>query len=192
MKSHFFLVIVLVIIGVFSSCLKDDIPVLPPATSGHPIDTTKPYVIANEFVATGSSVINEFGLATDWIELYNPTKYPLDFNKDSIYVTDRPMSDTIASNDKYRLKGFVMSPHSYLVIFCDDSDIVKTQIHTSFGLSKSGEFVGVYKKNSNGTYTAYTEHAFNAQTAGKSEGQIPDNSGVWDFLTPTPNSSNRK
>ena len=175
----------------FTACLKDNIPVIPPAPTTN-IDTSKAYIVANEFVATGSSVINEFGLATDWIELYNPSKYPLDFDKDTIYVTDRPMSDTIASNDKFRLRGFVMQPKSYLLIFCDDSAVVKTQIHTSFGLSKSGEFVGVYKKNSNGTYTTYTAHSFNLQTAGKSEGQIPDNSGSWDFLTPTPNASNRK
>ena len=175
------------ITAIISSCTKDRnisnsiIYTDPPVA----FDTTKSFIVANEFVSTGSTLINEFGKATDWIELYNPSNYVMDFTKENIFITD-----TIGIKDKFQLKNLSIQPHQFLVVFCDDSAKVVTQIHTSFGLSKSGEFIGVYKKNANGTFTPFTEHSFAAQSSGFSEGQQPDASNNWKQLTPSPGKSN--
>jgi hypothetical protein len=177
---------VMLIVAAFTSCTKDRIFNVISNDTPISYDTTKAFIVANEFVATGSTLMNEYGKATDWIELYNPSNHVMDFSNESIYITD-----TIGLKDKYKLSNFKIQPHQFLVVFCDDSArATTTQIHTNFGLSKSGEFVGVYKKNSNGTFTPFTEHPFGAQTSGKSEGQQPDGSNSWKSLTPTPGASN--
>ncbi len=190
MQKYFTLALV-AIIGL-ASCTKDR--VVPAATNSNSITIpdTAAYIVANEFVAVenANSWTNEFGKQADWIELYNPSSFDMDFTKDSIYVTDAVMSDTIHASDKYLLTQFKIPSHQFLIICCDDSNKVVTQIHTGFGLSKSGEFVGVYKKNKNGTYTTWTAHPFGVQTAGFSEGQKPDNSNNWQQLTPSPGKSN--
>lgn len=172
---------------ILASCTKDRNLTTSTVTTDAPIafDTTKAYIVANEFVSTGSTLINEFGKATDWIELYNPSNHLMDFSKENIFITD-----TIGIKDKYQLKNLSIQPHQFMVVFCDDSAKVVSQIHTNFGLSKSGEFVGVYKKNADGTFTPFTEHPFNAQSSGFSEGQQTDASNNWKQLKPSPGKSN--
>jgi hypothetical protein len=183
MQKYFILVIL--VITVFSACVKDRNLVAISTDTPISYDTTKAYIVANEIVATGSTYHNELGTPSDWIELYNPSNHVMDFTHDNIYITD-----TIGIKDKFKLTQLQIQPHQFLVICCDDSSKVLTQIHTSFHLSKTGEFVGVYRKNSNGTFTAFTEHPFGAQSSGFSEGQKPDASNSWSKLTPTPGASN--
>ncbi|MFM2048186.1 MAG: hypothetical protein RI955_734 [Bacteroidota bacterium] len=174
-------------IAILSSCIKDRTFTASTVISTPIIiDTTHAFIVANEFVATGSTLTNEYGKATDWIELYNPSNYVMDFTKENIYITD-----SIGFKNKFKLTNFQIQPHQFLVIFCDTLAKVGSQIHTNFALSKGGEFVGVYRKNTDGTYTTFTEHPFGLQTGGKSEGQKPDGSNVWTGnLTPTPGTSN--
>ena len=171
--------------AIFSACVKDRNLVAVTNDTTISYDTSKPYLVANEIVATGSTLVNELGKASDWVELYNPSNHVVDLTKENYYVTD-----TIGIKNKFKLTKFSIQPHKFLVIFCDDSSKALTQIHTSFSLSKSGEFIGIYRKNTDGSFTAFTEHSFGAQSSGFSEGQKPDASNSWSKLTPTPGASN--
>ncbi len=189
MQKVFYAVIFSIII--FSGCTKDRTFTFPTNVAVVSYDTTKPFIVANEFVATedANSWTNEFGKQADWIELYNPSNHIMDFNTENIYITD-----TIGIKDKFQLTHFTIAPKAFLMVCCDDSARnTATQIHTSFSLSKKGEFVGVYRKNNDGSFTAMTEKPFAAQTAGVSTGMYPDGSGIWyGNLTPTPGASNHQ
>ena len=143
-------------------------------------------IVVNEFVATGSTEVNEFGLATDWIELYNTTDSTINFANTNYYITDDSTQP-----DKFVINRLSIPGKGYLVLFCDDSARITTQIHTNFGLSKTGEFIGLFRKKNSGAFDTLTWHPFGPQNTNVSEGRYPDGGTTWtNFSVPTPGSSN--
>ena len=143
-------------------------------------------VVVNEFVASGSSLVNEYGNTTDWVELYNTGDSAVNFANTNYYITDDSTQP-----DKFVINKLTIPGKGFLVLFCDDSATVLTQIHTNFSLSKNGEFIGLYKKDRNGNFVNYTYHPFGAQTSAISEGRYPDGGTTWtNFSVPTPGMPN--
>lgn len=144
-------------------------------------------VVINEFIATGSTHVNEYGFATDWIELYNTGDKDIDFSKTNHYITDDSTKP-----DKFLINKLIIPAKGFMVVFCDDSAKIATQVHTNFGLSKEGEFLGLYKKNSSGSWIQLTGYLYGPQISNRSEGRLPDGGLTWTtFSVPTPGKANK-
>ncbi|HWB63706.1 MAG TPA: lamin tail domain-containing protein [Chitinophagales bacterium] len=143
-------------------------------------------VVINEFVAAGATQVNEFGLATDWIELYNTGDSTVNFANTNYYITDDSTQP-----EKFKINQLSIPGKGYMVVYADDSAQILTQVHTNFGLSKTGEFVGLFRKRTGGGYDTLTWHPFGPQGTNVSEGRYPDGGTTWtNFPNPTPGAAN--
>ena len=136
-------------------------------TKGRPNDTTF-------FQPPVDVVINEiYALNPDWIELFNKGNSRVD-------LSDYYLSDDSTNLTKYKIpSGTFIEPRGFLVF--EESQF-------GFGLSSSGEPVILSNRSAN----AVDKIIFGLQTAGKSEGRLPDG-GQWNKdLTPTKNAPNRR
>ena len=183
--------IAVIIIACITGCTKDRLSNIQYFKDNANIpDTTYQVgeVIANEFVAAGSTLSNEYGVESDWIELYNTGDSAINFASRNYYVTDDS-----TEKDKFKIDALSIPSKGFLVIFCDDSTkITANQVHTGFSLKSAGEFIGVYRKDANDNFVALTERAFGTQTSNKSEGRYPDGSATWTtFDVPSPGTANQ-
>lgn len=109
-------------------------------------DLLKETVVINEFMAINETTLksrqNEYA---DWVELYNQTSETIDLS--GWYLTD-------SENNLTRWQfpaGVTISPDSYLIVFCDSSDVslIYTQLHTNFSLSGDGEYLALVYSDGN-------------------------------------------
>ena len=172
------------------SCTKDreftaPLVIIPPSDSIVPGS-----LLINEFIASGSvNSSTDFGIPSDWIELYNPGNDTLKLKASDWIISD---SVEVGQNDEYQFtKDTIVLPKQFLMIWCDSRDTVITEIHTPFNLSAGGEAIGLFYKDSSGAYITIDSHTFGQQTSGKSSGRIPDG-GPWSLqtLNPTPGAPN--
>jgi hypothetical protein len=140
-------------------------------------------IVINEFQASnGSSIADpDFGLYTDWIELYNTSDQTIDLG--GWYLTDN-LEDTV----KWSFPGGVsLDPGAYLVIWADEEDVSLTALHSSFKLSITGEAIGLFDD----TKILVDSLVFGKQSEDISMGRQPDGGATWHFFNiPTPGTSN--
>jgi hypothetical protein len=162
---------------------------LDPATAptdygSYEIGYQVPPILINEFLADNAGTIaDEYGEYDDWIELYNAGSSPIDLG--GMYLTD-----TLATPAKWQIPSpMVLAAHEYL-LFWADSTTSQGPMHTSFGLSKSGEAVGLYDTDANGHQRIDT-YTFGSQTTNRSTGRSSDGAASWQvFTSPTPTGPN--
>lgn len=97
-------------------------------------------VVINEVMAsnTHTNVDPDFGGAADWVEFYN-------FGPDTADLTGLAFSDRLNNPTKWFFPpGTTIPPGGYLLVWCDNEDMVGEAIHTSFALSASGEDAVLY------------------------------------------------
>lgn len=143
----------------------------------------------NEFAAstTGTSFINEFGVASDWFEIYNSSSDTVKIPASTYFCSDDQLNKS-----KYTLPALTIQPKGFQLIWCDSKDTVLEDVHSNFNLKSSGEFIGLYFLNGNDT-TIIDEHSFGAQVVGQSEGRYRDGEDNWiQFTHPTPGTTNQK
>ena len=102
------------------------------ASSGAPI-------ISEILADNESGLRDEDGEWEDWLELYNPDPDPYDVG--GHFLTDNPDNPT-----KWRIPdNTILQPRGFLVIFASGKDraITGQQLHTSFGLDNSGEYLAL-------------------------------------------------
>lgn len=148
-----------------------------------PTDTIKKGdLVVNEFLADNKeSDINEYGLYTDWIELYNTTSKTLN-------LTGYYLSDNTTSLKKYAFDvNTTIAPNSYLIIWADDLKTTAKYAHCGFSLS--GTYGQVVLSNSHGAILDSITY-FN-QSEDVSTGRCPNATGNFtDIKTPTFKESN--
>ena len=84
----------------------------------------------NEFMASNATtILDSFGVYSDWVEIYNSTLQEIDLSGFGI-------SDSIAQPMKYRLpEGTSIAPGGYLVIFLSGNEGLHSgELHAPFGL----------------------------------------------------------
>ena len=97
-------------------------------------------VVINELMSDNASTAADgSGTYEDWIELYNPTSFPLS-------TAGLFLSDTLDPAAYWPLPAYSIPPESYLIIWADD-DTQQGVAHASFKLSKAG--TSLYLLNSN-------------------------------------------
>lgn len=180
---------VVVIAAVSAGCTKDR---LTPATNGTllpPIDTDiqRGDIVINEFMVSGSTFQNEFGVPSDWIELFNPAFIPFTLESGSWYISD----DAYSNPRKYLLPEITLPGRGYIIIWCDNADVVANDIHTNFALSSAGEDLGLYFAVNETVGILVDDYAYGEHPSGQSEGRTPDGGPEWIFYTlPTPGETN--
>lgn len=178
---------ILIICCIATSCTKDRFPLDPFDKTVDTLSSDYKSLKINEFCARGVSFVNEFGMASDWIELYNTSNYSIIVKKGELFVTD----DFGNKKDKYALPNMTIGPKAFILVWCDNRDTVKTQIHSNFSLSSNGESLGLVSKI-NGNITDIDFYDYGIKVVDdQSEGRLPDGGQVWTiFSQATPGGPN--
>lgn len=141
------------------------------------------YLKINEFLARNTTVnADESGEFDDWLEIYNPTEHDIDLS--GHFLTDNP--DNL---DKWQIpvESAIIEPNGFLLFWCDE-DGSQGPLHTNFKLSAGGEFLALVSPNG---LSIIDSVSFGPQSQDISFGRVSDGDPTWDFLTPTPGSSNQ-
>lgn len=180
-------------IGFFSSCTKDRL--FPVDLNEHTnkdtnqITISAGYLYINEYLASGDGFMNEFGQASDWIELHNPSLIPVVIEEGNWFITDAAEGN----QEKYKLPSRTIPAKGYLIIWCDNQhqNPNAQDIHTNFALSSSGEHLGLFYKDASQELIKIDERQYGVQLPNVSEGRYPDGGVEWtSFNAPSPGASN--
>lgn len=142
-----------------------------------------PALVLNEFLASNSTGIqDESGAREDWLELFNPG--PLEAALGGLFLTD-----DLANPTKWSLPDTLLPAGGFLLVWCDE-DEEDGPLHANFKLSAGGEELGLFGRLEAGNLPL-DSHMFGAQLADRSEGRLPDGTGVWSALAlPSPGDPN--
>ena len=144
-------------------------------------DSTGIEVFINEILARNDTTnTDESGEYDDWLELYNTGTESEDIG--GFYLTDN--ADNLT---KWIIPdGTVIQSQNFLLFWCDE-DQEQGDLHTNFKLSAGGEFLALV--NIDGV-TILDSITFGNQSTDISYGRVFDGSSEWNFLSPTPGSTN--
>ncbi len=95
--------------------------------------------IITEFMAWNTSTLDdENGDSSDWIEIYNPA--PVSWNLNGWHLTDNVVNLT-----KWRFPSVTLNPGEFLIVFASGKNRTNTagRLHTSFGLADSGDYLAL-------------------------------------------------
>jgi hypothetical protein len=137
----------------------------------------------SEFVAANkSSLADEDGDFSDWIEIYNPTTTDIDLQ--GWYLTDNA-----AKLDKWAFPKITLLSNSYIVIFASNKDrtVITGKLHTNFKLSASGEYLALVKPDKKTIVSSFTP-AYPEQGEDVAYGIL--NNEIVYLTTPTPGKAN--
>jgi hypothetical protein len=120
------------------------------------------------------------------MEVYNPSDQPFEIKANEWFV-----SDNLSELEQFELPARVIPARGYLLIFCDDSNRVTSQIHTNFKISSTGDMLTLSKKQ--GETLLLADSIFtDVQNPGLSKARIPDGGANWqNNSNPTPGESNQ-
>lgn len=134
-----------------------------------------------EFVASNDNSLADFdGDSPDWVELYNPSGSAV--NLQGLHLTDD--SDELT---KWAFPaGAQIEAGGYLVVFASDKDTVMPngEVHTSFKLSASGEYLGLIGADGTTVIDAYAPE-YPQQSEDVSYGLAMEPTGVETTLVAT-------
>lgn len=156
-----------------------------PGSHWHRLDVavTPESLKVNELMASNvATIADPQGEFDDWAELFNPSLSP-------VLLTGCYVTDDRTNPAKYQITtpDVVIPPAGYQLIWCDD-DPGDPGIHTSFKLSADGEFFGLAAPDGQTWIDTVT---FGSQSADRSLGRLPNGTGFWSLMNPTPLASNQ-
>ena len=96
-------------------------------------------VVVSEFMASNQSTLeDEDGEFSDWLELHNP-------NPTDVSLDGWSLSDDAGDPRKWQLPAITLETGGYLLIFASGKDRASAdgELHTNFKLSASGEYLGL-------------------------------------------------
>jgi spore coat protein CotH len=134
-------------------------------------------VVINEFLASNNnSDINEYGIYTDWIELYNNTDHAIDLT--GCYI----------SNNFYDLQQYaftqnaIIPANGYLIVWADGLSNTSKYAHSNFTLDAGGDQILL----SNAEGEILDQISFSNQSDDVSMGRCPNGDGrFYSIKTPT-------
>lgn len=144
-----------------------------------------PRVILSEFMAANTSTLrDEDGDYSDWIELFNGEEAAVDL--EGWWLTDDPATPT-----KWRFPAVSIAAKSFLVVFASEKNRtnIDARLHTNFRLTEAGEYLALLSPATN-VLSAFAP-AYPPQQPNVSYGRAPgtvDTAGY--FEKPTPGAAN--
>jgi hypothetical protein len=155
----------------------------PAVTYGYQVGYVPPPLFINEFLASNDSINrDETGAYEDWVELYNAGDAPLDVG--GMYLTD-----DLGQPTKWRFPGGTTIPAGGFLLVWTDDDEQDGPLHTGFKLSKAGEEIGLFDRDS-AANVLIDSVIFGPQATDVSTGRSPDGGENWTTCSPTPGASN--
>ena len=151
-------------------------------TIGTPVaQAATPDILITEVMAANTrTVADDQGGYSDWIELHNPTDTPISLA--GYTLTDDPIAPT-----KGPLPAATLAPGDFLVVWASGRDqVTAAGWHTSFRLSRGGEYVGLFGPDGQ----VVDEVMFGAQVADVSLGRLAGSDQWVAFPNPTPGAAN--
>ncbi len=98
-----------------------------------------PTVMISEFLADNSGGIrDDFGIRSDWIELFNP-------GAEAVNLEGWSLTDDPTRLEKWSFPRTVLGPNGYLVVWASELDrrVAGAPLHTNFKLSSGGEYLAL-------------------------------------------------
>ncbi len=108
--------------------------------------------IISEFSASNANGIkDEDGSREDWIEIHNPDSVAVD-------LENWCLSDNAGNKAKWRFPAVSIPANGHLVVFASSKDrlISGQPLHTNFGLSANGEYLGLTEPDAVTTVSEYS------------------------------------
>lgn len=141
----------------------------------------------NEFMASNSSLPDEFGEFDDWIEIYNANNQAVDIG--GLFITDNLGNLTKSQIPVNRPDLTTIPAKGFLVVWADEQT-VQGPLHAAIKLSAGGEQIGLSQQNGQ-IVTILDSLTFGAQVTDITRGRRPDGTSTFvNFTTPTPGASN--
>lgn len=150
------------------------------------------FFLTNIYIANGQVVINEVcssndfvifdedGEAPDWVELYN-------IGNTAVNLEGWFLSDKLDEPQKWTFPSKSIAPGEFLLIFASGKDKSDTYLHTSFKLSKDGEYITLIDASE----TLIDKHFIPDLITDMSFGRLLDGGDEWRyFQTTSPGISN--
>ena len=148
----------------------------------------------SEIVAANDKTLKDnFGEASDWIELHNPGSEPAN-------LLGWGLSDELESPLKWTFPDVSIPPGDFLLVHASGNNIAdpRRPLHTSFRLSRAGEFLGLAKPD--GSFADKYAPGFPALNDNQSYGvpmmEAPDEvipaHSTFSYLTPASGNANEK
>ena len=141
-------------------------------------------IVINEFMASNATTIaDDDGDFSDWIELFNPGSEAFD-------LTDCYLSDDADEPLRWRFPGGSVPPQGHLLVWASGKDRVSPggELHTNFAISASGEPLLLSGPDGE---TRLDEVPAVTLPADISYGRLTDGAASWvQFAIPTPGTAN--
>ena len=144
-------------------------------------------IYINEFSSSNRYLMRDnYGEYDDWVELYNSTNKPVDIG--GLFITD-----SLADATKYRIPTTAPDsttvPANGFIVLWADNQAEQGILHLDFGLTRTGEQIGVAQYNGIDFIDTLT---YNEILVNTSLSRYPDGDKNWLYMTSTPGTSNLK
>ena len=107
--------------------------------------------VINEFLALNKSTIyDEDGQSSDWIEIFNPNQTAV--NLEGYYLTND--SNNL---EKWRFPNISIGREEYLIVFASGKDRDNGELHTNFKISKLGGYLGLVDPDGKAVVSEFSE-----------------------------------
>jgi hypothetical protein len=142
-------------------------------------------IIINEFCAINNNFnSDEFGEFNDWIELFNA-------GNEAVNIAGLYMTDNFSSPRKFRFPntnpGLTTIPSKGYLLLWADNDTEQGILHLNFKLDGEKEQIGLLEANA---IDFIDSISYINQYPDTTFGRIPDGSGPWFYMLPTPRAKN--
>ena len=141
--------------------------------------------LITEFMAANNSTLtDQDGRYSDWIEIHNPTDLP-------IALEGWSLTDAQNVLTRWQFPAVTLEAGHYLVVFASGNDrtAVPGELHTDFRLSRGGEFLALIRPDGATVESAY-EPEYPRQVHDVSYGLSADFGTEGHFTLPTPGAPN--
>lgn len=168
------------------SCTKDRVFENQAINQNHLGNPTKPLLI-NEYLAKGSLFPDEFGVNSDWVELYNQSEVDIDLSSKEYFITD-----DYTKPDKFKISNKIIPAKGFIIIWCNNATTQGLELNAPFSLSASGENLALFYKDLDGNFIVLDSLGYGVQSLDNaSNARIPDGSSNWSLVSsPTPGLTN--
>lgn len=147
-------------------------------------DIALPLCINEVMPSNTSTLPDEGGNYSDWIELYN-------YGKNPISLQGMNISDSLGKPGKWALPNITIGPGEFLLLWAD-GQTGKGNNHLPFRLNRDGEEIGIFTSKTDG-YKLIDGFRFANIPKNASLGYYPNGKGLPQvLLSPTPGMSNVK
>jgi len=94
----------------------------------------------SEFMASNNStLLDEDGASSDWVELHNTSASPVDLN-------GWHLTDSAGNLLKWTFPSVTIDPDAYLIVFASLKNQTTGELHTGYKLSAAGEYLGLIEQ----------------------------------------------